>query len=497
MNTTQRKNYTKGAATLELLISFTLLIMSITAVMLILNGGQSISVDTETNTEAISKAQKSIEDARALSRSNFLSVVSNTTTEISGALTYTKVLSISDISPCKKQATSMVSWLVSPIRPQKVELSTFFTDIAGIIAFGGDCATDSPSSSWDNPQRFASDTLSPGKPTSIDVLGRIAYLGIDTNPFLGIADTRTATLGQTSGLFVTFANGFSAGVTVNTLDVINDMTTGKRYVFAAMDTATEQLKVIDVTDIYNPVLVATSTLSGVDSSGSYPEGYRISYFKNRLYVITRETAGPEFHIFDVSDPTNPTELGSGTEFGITVNAIAVQERLIGGALKRFAYMATTQNTAELKVYDITDTANNGTITEIVAARQDLIGIQNGESVFLVGDKLYFGRQSAPSGDDLYVYDTSNPLAGLTLLGAKDIDTGVLHIRIAGRFAFLATSKVNKEFQVWNISNPAGITLIKEHDFGNIIENGFDYEPDFMYTTGQATPNFQILYSPPL
>ena len=114
----------------------------------------------------------------------------------------------------------------------------------------------------------------------------------------------------------------------------------------------------------------------------------------------------------------------------------------------------------------------------------------------IGNKLYFGRQSTPSGQDLYVYDISNPPAGLTLLGSQDINAGVIDIRVAGRTIFLITSKSNKEVQIWDNENLSNIKLVKEYNFTNIADKGMDYEADFLYVTGDATPNFQILYDAP-
>jgi len=123
----------------------------------------------------------------------------------------------------------------------------------------------------------------------------------------------------------------------------------------------------------------------------------------------------------------------------------------------------------------------------------LPGAQDGQSVYIVGNKLYFGRQSTPSGPDFYVFNISNPTVGLAQLGSQDIGTGVIGIRVVGSLGFFVTPKVSKEFQVWNISNSASVSLIKEYNFGNVVSQGIDYEPDFVYATGQSTPNFQILY----
>ncbi len=489
----------KGAATLELLIAFTLLILTITAVMLIINGGQSISVDTETSMEALSKAQKSIEGTRALSRSNFLSIISNTTTETSGALTYTKVLSISDITPCKKQATSTVTWSVSPLRPQKVEFSTFFTDIAGMIALGGDCITDSPSSNWDNPKAFASDTIA-SKPTAIDVLNKIAYIATEEAPFLAIIDTRNAILGQNSGLFVTFANNFNAGAKINALDAIRDPATGKHYIFAAMASSINQFSIIDVTDIRNPFLVATNTLqtlaAGLTCPGTNcPDGRSIYYYKKKVYLGTQSLSAfssaqnHEFYIYDVSSPTDPVWIGS-RNIDNNINGIAVREK--------YAYLATSGENRELIILDISTSAN---ITQVgvfdAADHQNGNVHEDGVSLYLSGNKLFLGRERAPlSRPDFYILDVSNPafvvsLASVNLgLSPNTTVTGVLAL---GNLAFIGTSDPNDGFQVRDIFKTT-IDRVNTFKIQHRIA-GIDYEHDFVYVAGHVAPNFQILYSP--
>ena len=129
-----------------------------------------------------------------------------------------------------------------------------------------------------------------------------------------------------------------------------------------------------------------------------------------------------------------------------------------------------------------------------ASTIDLAGNQDGQSVYVSGHKLYLGRLSG-TGSELFVYNTLNPASTLPLLGSKDILADVLGIRVAGPLAFLATGKVNQEFQVWRVSDLSNITNVTVYNFGNVVASGIDYEPDFIYATGQSTPNFQILYSP--
>jgi hypothetical protein len=494
------KKYNKGAATLELLIAFAILVLNITAVMLLINGGQSIYVDTETNNEALTKAQSLLEKTKSDNYTAVADCDDSTSTKCVGTVDsfYNRKLIIdpASITECGQDIKTSTSWTTSG-KTLSVDLNSHLSDLATVVALGGDCTSIPSESDWDTPARFASDTMSPGKPTSIDVLNRIAYLGADKSPFLYIGDTTSVTKGQNNGIFTTFSNSFDLGAKPNSIDVakLNDPLTGtqKIYAFFAMDTATNQLKVVDVTNINKPVLVSTVPLSSC-VSGAAPEGWRLYVYKDRLYFLTRFTAGPEFHVFNISDPNSPSEIGSGAckgfDLGDTAESIEVRDQTISGTTMRFVYLATDESDKELKVLNVTNPAS---ISEVTSANQDLPGTQDGQSVYLTGNKLFLGRQSTPSGPDLYVYNISNPTLGLPNIGSKDIGTGVIGIRAVGKLIFLATSKVNKEFQVWNIASLSNIFLIKEYNFGNVVSQGIDYEPDWVYATGQSTPNFQILY----
>ena len=84
----------RGLATLEILIAFAVLILCISAVIMVAFDNQSLAVDLQTNNEAVSKAQAILEKARADSREDFNLVNSFTTTNISGPLSYTESLKV-------------------------------------------------------------------------------------------------------------------------------------------------------------------------------------------------------------------------------------------------------------------------------------------------------------------------------------------------------------------------------------------------------------------
>lgn len=483
---------TAGSSTLELLIAITIVSITLSATIVLAFGNQSTAIHTETDQEALTIAKKEIETIHALSQKAFSSISSTgAIQEIRNATVYTKHTSVDEtISPCLKIATTTITWSLESTRPQKIELGTIITDPATAIALGGDCVMTPDGGggggvTWKNPQTLGSTDFNPGKATSIDVLQKIIYLGADKNPYFWIVDARNATITQ-NPTSVSFTNGFNAQATVNHLDaaIIN----GTPYIFAVRaSTSLPSLIIIDGSIINKPTIVASHTLPKA--------GYRITFFDKKLYVTTQNnTTGPELFIFDVHDPLNPTMIGSGIELGLTVNDIAIEQRIISGTPYMFGYFATPSDSTELLVYNLTDPLNP---IELTTANRNLPNNTDATSVYILGNRLYVGRL-AGAGSDLYVFDISNPLAtssGLPILGERDINTGIYDLVVNTMFIFLSTSKANEEFQVWN-SHPSILTQINNaYNFPNIADAGLDFEDDRVYIASMAHDALRILYSP--
>ncbi len=493
------KSGTKGASTLELLIAFAVLISTISASILVSVGNQIVAVDSQTSAEALYEVHAQLEDSRAAARQDFSLVVGTTSTKMFGGLSYEKTLGVTDLSRCKKLATSRITWNKETSRPQTIELETYFTDVVGARALGGDCTSGSPESDWTNPQRFADDTFNPGKPTALDVLNKFAYLSVNKPPYFIIASTTYATLGQSGNLFLTSENGFDLLGVANALDVVHYRATNKTYAFVAMNSAIDQLKVIDVTDAKNPFLAATRSLDSTliplakRVSGSSPQAKIIYYYDHKIYLGFSRTSGPEFHIYDVTDPLNPVWLGA-REMNHNVNDIKVR-----GEYAFLAMTTSDSNDMELAILNISDSSDVMPLFVNGAPEQwgyNAAGLQDGLSMYLVGNKLYLGReQGSVTEPDLLILDVASTTSAIPLLGTDTLGADIFEIQIADKFGFFGTSKTNQEFQIWNISSSSNISLIKSYNFGNNIRQGFDYEPDFIYATGQSTPNFQMLYSP--
>ena len=473
----------------------------------VIGGNQSTISDSEINSEALRKAQDLIEEAAATARQDYAGVVATGPTP-DGMYSKSLVIPAAYTTQCSSAIAGIVSWTGTHGRTGlSVGATTTIVNLPEMFALGGDCSIEPPpTGGWDPPEIYAYDTFSPGKPTALDALEHIAYMGEDNSPWLRIADARTVPPPppiQNGGIFVPipYANNFNS--TGNVLDQINDIdvykeqASGKVYAFAATASSTAQLVVLDVTDINNPVIakngssLAKRSLIGVDPAGSFPEGWRIQYYDKKVYISTRETAGPEFHIFDVSDPTDPIELGSGTKLtgctppnGTTANDFVVNNGI--------AYLATSKSACEMMVYNVADPLS---VAYIAGASTDFSGTEDGLSVFLLGTRLYFGRQKN-SGHEIHMLNASKPFptsGGFSTLASKEIGDDVTALRVVGPFAFAAVAHANEEFQVWP-SDLSG-TSINVYDFGNVVKAGFDYDDEWVFATGNATPNLTILYSP--
>src|SRR3989344_9530981 len=73
---TGRQATRRGQSTLELLIALVVIILTVSSVIVVSFGNQSLSVDTELNGLALLKAREDLEDARADARENWAGLVS-------------------------------------------------------------------------------------------------------------------------------------------------------------------------------------------------------------------------------------------------------------------------------------------------------------------------------------------------------------------------------------------------------------------------------------
>jgi hypothetical protein len=479
----------KGMVTLELLIAFTILILCITGTILISAGNQygtgvdqvtfgnqSVTIDSQTNNEALAKAENALEDTRAKSRQDFNLVISDPTAIPDGI--YNKQNTILDISQCLKKATSSITWS-SGSRTLTTNLSTFLSDITGAIMLGGDCDSTSPGD-WDNPITATSVGIGGQGATDINARNNFIYLTSSASApakedfFIYQFDPVAVTLTQKSKINV------SKGL--NRVDVANN------YAFTLNNDTSGHLKIFNISNPSSPTLISSTSLPNM----TVGIARSIYYYNDLVFIGTQYLACPlcvpsqnnEFHIYDVSNPAIPIWKGS---FKVNHN---INDIIVRG---NYAYLATSDDNGEVRIYDVSNPSNI-----LFKGLFDAPGNEDGEALYLLGNKLYLGRDRTPSiRKDFYVLDISNS-SNPTELGSKNLGlnpgTTVIGIVVKSTLAFIGLDNPTSGLQILDISNPAAMVNHSTCTTLNFSENSsaIDMDGDSIFSANNSNAEIRVI-----
>lgn len=492
----------KGFAIIEIILAvglFTFIVGGAVGVVV-----QAFNVNRlgEEESSANSRALEGLEAARAIAGRSYLNLTNgphgltnqNSFWEFSGSSEslgkFTRQIIASDVfrdangeiigsggslDPFTKRVEALVTWSFSPGRANSVSLKSYFTNLQESTNLGGDVGCRGVSGDWRNPVTLGTVDLGPGnEATGLDVKQKIVYMSAEASaaakPDFFIVD---ATDGQNPFI----RSNLNTGPGLNAVDAANT------FAYVANKATNAQLQIIDVANLNSPVLVSSFQLPGI--SGNDAVGRSVFYYAGKVYIGTkRVTTGPtnpEFHIVDVSNPAVPVWLGS-KEIDADVNKIYVTGTT--------AYLATS-DAQELKIFDVSNPANITQIGGFDASGNS----EDGKSLSVVGNKLYLGRTIGGNHVDhheLHVLDIGNP-ALIVNLGSKDLASDVNGILTCGNLALIGTSDPNKEFQVWNVADPANIVFWSSLNFPQ-VGTGVDYEGNFVYLSVRSNDALRIITS---
>ena len=471
-----------GSSILEVLIAVAVLTLGISAAAILTFGNQSLKLDSETADEALYKAKTILENARVASRDTDDFEDLQTGVPIADSI-YQKQLVVDpfEATECSKQIEAKIIWSAEIPRPQTINLLSRVTNMEKAAEMGGDCSALPP-----GPGFIVGGSLNIGgdKTNGLDVFNKKIFIALQNSPGLAYVD---ATIYTTP---VQITNGYDVGSEVNAVDVAKDPDTGKIYAYVARQTATDQLQIIDVTNISSPQFIRNIDLPEV-TGGSQPYAYRIYYYKNVLYVLTRETAGPELHIFDASDPANPLPKYGTKELNRTVNDIVVIDQNIAGTDYTVAYMSADSNAKEIGVFDVTSPSSANEMFSL-----NMSGNADAYSVFYsaLSKLLYVGRQ-VNSAEEFYAFDASNSFTTLVEKAKVEVGENPIGLRVVGKYAYMVTNDSNEDFQTYNADPLTGLSYIRTYNASN-KGTGIDYEEQFVYETmEQGSAVLQIYYVP--
>lgn len=447
----------------EAVISLAIAIIFIIGAFDLMSIVQKTALNTSLSQEGAIHARNNLQNATRLFSENF-----NATTpkEIQLVTPFSGLLDITDITTCRKEIKSTVLWNTDASRKtNEVTFSSLILSLKNLAFFGGDCGGNdflNPVSTSSSLQAISLQPPLDLKLTGVDIFKHHAFISAISSSE-SASDLLTIDIGENFHIVSTIDFGFG----VNNLDVASG------YLFAAQNSSTSQLAIIDVRSPIAPFLVASTTLPGV--AGSRPQGWSIYYYNSKIYIGTKRTAGHEFHIYDVTNPTNPMWLGS-REVNHNINSIAVRNGI--------AYLATSGNVRDVIVLDVSNPANINEKTSL-----DLPGNEDGKSLYLIGNTLYLGRFKSLNNSnhhDFYALNISDVSHGglIEILGSYDIHADVNTVRVVGPYAFLGTSDFVREFSVLNISSSTAISFVNnvnllskvtgvDYENGNLIISSFD------------------------
>jgi type II secretory pathway pseudopilin PulG len=443
-----------GFSTLEILLAVALLVISFSSVIMVVMGGQKLGIDTQTNNEALRGAEKYMEEARVVLRQNFS--VNNldcddTLTTIVDCQSPAGFYKISrrtlSVSECAKDIKVRYDWAIEG-RSQNIELVERITDPAIAVALGGDCIPTTPPGGntppWvecrDANHADVNPSGSEGTDISMFHFNGARYAFITSQHSNNASDD--VWLYDVSDIDNPIAHGhaniaFEGAVATQ---VVRDQTSGIYYAYVLTAPKTgptpepARLVVLDVSsDVENLTIVGTPFDLGPTQADA------IYYYGGKLYIAQGTNIVVVQNLTTTPAIASTISLGGGA----VVNKIVVQYGYI--------FAATADNNGELKVINIA--------TSQIYTKTDIPGNNDGTSIFVSGGIAYLGRDSAGNVVDLMTIDVSNPPGGMPTMDAEDIghNTGaIIEVIVNGGFAFLATTDVNDEFEVWDVRNPYDI-----------------------------------------
>ncbi len=499
------KKNIQGLSTLEIIIAIALMSIIITSAIQTIYMSQYWILGGEVSGEALSVAKTRLEVVRSLAQVDFYNASSSVASQVrplssasaslcATSFCYQSLVTVTDVSPCTKNVMVEVSWRISArYSTSSVELDTTVMNPAEVIARGGDCLLQSTRGNWLGPAvAVVGNTTRPAQFSSgLDVLGDYIYQTASSAPQLSIYRQPS----MVGGNPVLVGSSTGMGHRLNAIDVIRDLNTGRTYAYVVQHASSSQLSVVDVTDVTNPVWVGSRSLHDVSTTSSFPQGWRVVAYGSRSYVLTRETAGPELHIFDITNPEQPTEIIGGIfNLNRTVNDLFVHEQLVAGVNRRFIILAASADTKELGIFEVTDDV----LVELVAV--NLPGTEDALSVILGGNTVYVGRRATSGGPELYQFNFPELLKGNTTpLATSEVGADVSTIRSSGTVLYLGTNRSGAEFQVWKSSaefwssTTPNAARISSTPVLRLARLGIELASDFVYAHSQsATQEEQLL-----
>lgn len=355
------------------------------------------------------------------------------------------------------RATSTVTWEFAPTRNNTVSLVTYLTNFEkpiGPPGFGN----------WSNPRLIATlDISSSPDGMKIQVQGDYAYLvrrGGDPD-FVSIDITNPTSPFIADSVDV---NGSPENIAVS-----------GNYAYVVSTSEEQEFRIFDISDPTNMAQLGFYNAPGnANGNGVYVIG-------TTAYMVRESSSSHEFVILNVSNPANPTLIGS-TNLSDSGKEVVV--------LGNYAYVGTYSSSRELEVVNITNPASPSVVGSFNAS-----GDSDSQSIDGTGNTVVLGRNSGHT----HIINVSSPSAPAQLAyydADDDVEDIDVHAGTDKTYAFLGTDESSREFQVLDITTPSSPSLVGSLNVANQI-NGIAYHDgkDRVFAASEADNAELMVFAP--
>ncbi|MCD6496069.1 MAG: hypothetical protein J7K54_02245, partial [Candidatus Aenigmarchaeota archaeon] len=273
---------------------------------------------------------------------------------------------------------------------------------------------------------------------SVFVAGKYAYVVANINDSLSIFDISDPSNITEMGYITDDNQGGSA----QGLDGAASVYVSGRYAYVGGNDD-PAFSVIDISDPSNPEEIGLIRDDSVGGSATVLEGVGDIFVNGRYAYVLNSVNNDSMTILDISDPTNPTEVGYITDdsVGGDVTAIkAPQNVYVSG---RYAYI-TSRLEDSLSVIDISNASNPVQVSYIQddSLGGDATGLDGARGIYVAGNYVYVGSFYDNS---ISVIDISDPedlvevgvIFDDTRNGTANMIDGIFNIFGSGKYIYVS------------------------------------------------------------
>lgn len=456
-----------GRSLVEILVALVIFSLIITAVTLVFFGGQNFLGQSVEARKAIEYAHVGLEAVRIVRDNGWTNLTDGihglnfdgTTWTLTGSPDvsngYTRTVSISSDFDNVKHIRMTVQWDHQPEGTKTVEIYTTLSPLEQGIS--GD---------WTQPCILSTAAGSSGSSKGTDVVYANGKAYVTSNE---------ASSGKPD-FYIFDVSNTSAPALLSSLDVeqgLKSVSVVGNYAYVIEAESTDFFS-IDISIPSAPVVKKKITIAGGAIQGRY-----VVARGNFAYVGTTTSVANDFYVVNISDPTNPVVAGSaGLRIGGNVNEISL--------LQNYAYLATSHDSRELAIVDLSSVPIRSTLTKTY----DAPGTADGLAVHAKTTKLvYLGRveSSSPGNSREFIIldTTTNPPSAR---GSSEVSDDVLSIMSVQTLSFLGANDTNEELQAFYIRDPTAPVKWGGLNVSNVI-TGADYHANVVFA---AVNNGDIL-----